>query len=226
MPYEDRFKENTKFHSAHYFLNQFQSKDYEDSIIQLDGPSPLEATTTTDPGVITVPVPSSSHSIAPTTKRLDIISPEPLNQQEQKHPALTLNTDLNDYVRTINNKNKNKKKLTNSHPGSNIETPMSRTSSASPCLITPTFTNSESNTSPELELLEFDEDDDDDDDDDDEEDDNEEHWDQDEIFQMHGDTFGMNPSVPGLFPQMNIGTNEEFLGSDRLPIEPLVHKRQ
>lgn len=43
---------------------------------------------------------------------------------------------------------------------------------------------------------------------------------------MHGDGFSINPTVPGLFPQMDIGTNNEFMNRDKLPIEPMVHKRQ
>ena len=223
MPYEDNFKENTKFHSAHYFLNQFQSKDYDDSIIQLDGPSTNSTTSTSttpvDPGLITVPIPSSSTS-STNNKRLDINSPEPLQQQQHHHQqlVLTLNTDLNEYMRGIN---KNKKKISNNVK----DTPLSRTASTSPCLISPVFTNNESNTSPELELLEFEEDDDDDEEEEDDDDENE-HWDQDEIFQMHGDGFSINPTVPGLFPQMDIGTNNEFMNRDKLPIEPMVHKRQ
>ncbi|RCK55329.1 hypothetical protein Cantr_03754 [Candida viswanathii] len=220
MPYEDSFKENTKFHSAHYFLNQFQSKDYEDSIIQLDNP-PVEPTGILP--VVPTPVDVASSS---SSKRLDVHSPQPRPQQthhhhhssQPQHEILTLNTDINEYMRNVNNKNK-KKLNHHSHNISRKETPMSRSTSASPGLISPILTNNESNTSPELELLEYDEDEDDDDDHEGE------LWDQDEIFQMHGDALA-NPTVPGLFPQMEIGVNEEFLDRDRLPIEPLVHQRQ
>ncbi|RCK66699.1 hypothetical protein Cantr_03330 [Candida viswanathii] len=229
MPYEDSFKENTKFHSAHYFLNQFQSKDYEDSIIQLDNP-PVEPTGMLP--VVPTPVDVASSS---SSKRLDVHSPQPRPQQthhhhpsQPQHQILTLNTDINEYTRNVDNKNK-KKLNHHSHNISSKDAPMSRSASASPCLISPILTNNESNTSPELELLEYDEDDDEDDDDDDEDDDDDDHegelWDQDEIFQMHGDALA-NPAVPGLFPQMEIGVNEEFLDRDRLPIEPLVHQRQ
>lgn len=233
----ESFKEHTNFQSVHSFLNLFQSKDFNDSIIQLEVPS-IDSSREV----------SASPSNTKNSTRPHFDSKQyyhPLEQLPQAQAQLqqqfpdqfqfsNLNKDFsekNDTVRA------NKKKL---RTAGNILAPdqISRTPSTSPPLMSPIFTNDLLSSSPEMDLLEFEEDDDDDDEDDDEEEaifgdsynensNRVKRWNQDDIFQLHDSAnANSNPPVPGLFPRMNLNAHDNFMDTKELPLDPVVHKRQ
>lgn len=231
----ESFKEHTNFQSVHSFLNLFQSKDFNDSIIQLEAPSidaSREVSTSPTNSKGSTRLNFDPKQYYHHLEQLPQAQPQLQPQFTEQFQILNLNKDLcerNTATRT------NKKKLRTS---GNILTAdqISRTSCTSPALMSPVFTNDLLSPSPELDLLEFEEDDDDDEEDDEEAlfdgDYNENgnrvnRWNQDDIFQLHDNANeNSNPAAHGLFPRMDLSAHNNFMDIKELPLDPVAHKRQ